>query len=109
MKTPKLVVCLLAGLMGFTFSAFAADKSASATTNTPTLYYAANCFNCHGTDGKSGGTIPGLAGRDRELTISQLRGFKSGERAATIMHQLAKGYTDEEIVALADFFARQKP
>jgi len=34
--------------------------------------------------------------------------FKAGRRTATIMHQLAKGYSDDEIVAIATYFASQK-
>lgn len=71
-------------------------------------YFAANCANCHGTDGKGPGVIGGLAGLDRKYLEEQLKAFKAGTRQATIMHQLAKGYTDEEIAILADFFSKQK-
>ncbi|EXI71532.1 MAG: Flavocytochrome c cytochrome subunit [Candidatus Accumulibacter sp. SK-11] len=37
-----------------------------------------------------------------------MKAFKNGTRPATIMHQLAKGYTDEEIAILAEYFAKQK-
>ena len=37
-----------------------------------------------------------------------MQAFKSGARAATIMHQIAKGYNDEQIKQLADYFASQK-
>jgi cytochrome c553 len=73
-------------------------------------YLAATCANCHGTDGRSagGGGMPGLAGLSRTYMIEQMKAFQSGTRQATIMHQLAKGYTDEQIAQLADFFASQK-
>lgn len=73
-------------------------------------YLAATCANCHGTDGRSagGGGMPGLAGLSRTYMIEQMNAFRSGARQATIMHQLAKGYTDEQIAQLADYFARQK-
>jgi len=73
-------------------------------------YLAATCANCHGTDGRSagGGGMPGLAGLSRTYMIEQMNAFRSGTRQATIMHQLAKGYTDEQIGLLADFFAKQK-
>jgi hypothetical protein len=73
---------------------------------------AAQCANCHGTNGVSQGGIPGLAGQGRSYIIAQMNAFKSGQRsgpASTIMHQLAKGYTDEQIAAMADFFSAQKP
>jgi cytochrome subunit of sulfide dehydrogenase len=71
-------------------------------------YLAANCANCHGTLGVATGGMPGLAGLKKDYIIEQMRAFRDGKRQATIMHQLAKGYTDEQIVAMADFFSRQK-
>ena len=69
---------------------------------------AATCANCHGTDGRSVGTVPGLAGADKANMVRQMRDFKAGTRPATLMHQLAKGYTDEQIEQLAAYFAAQK-
>ena len=34
--------------------------------------------------------------------------FRSGERKATIMHQITKGYSQEQLEALAKYFAAQK-
>ncbi|MRR09140.1 c-type cytochrome [bacterium] len=75
----------------------------------PPPYFAANCANCHGTDGKAKSAIPTLAGKDKAVFIEQFKGFKTGATQVTIMHQLAKGYTDEETAVLADYFAKQKP
>ena len=70
---------------------------------------AATCSACHGTNGASaGGAIPGLAGTNKEYLVNQMAALKQGEREATIMHQLSKGYSDAEIAALGDFFAAQK-
>ena len=70
---------------------------------------AATCANCHGTDGRAqGGTVPGLAGRDSALIASMMREFRDGKRPATVMHQLAKGYTDQQIDTLAAYFAAVK-
>ena len=69
---------------------------------------AANCANCHGTNGKSVGGMPSLAGQPAELISRQMRDFRDGRRPATIMHQLSKGYTDEQIEAVAAYFAAQK-
>ena len=70
---------------------------------------AASCANCHGTGGVSVGDVESLAGKPREEIVRKLQEFKSGARPATIMNQLAKGYTDEQIEALAGWFAAQKP
>ena len=71
---------------------------------------AATCFTCHGTDGRSvGGVPPSIAGQSRASLLQQLKEFKEGKRPATIMHQHAKGYTDEQLDAIAGYFANVKP
>lgn len=71
---------------------------------------AATCANCHGTAGRApeGSAVPGLAGMPRDHMVAQMQAFKSGSRPATIMHQLAKGYSDAQIDQLAAWFAAQK-
>lgn len=83
------------------FSAACADDNRSRNLS-------ASCFACHGTDGNSEGGMPVLAGVDKAWFVSQMNDFKSGARPATVMHQHARGYTDEEIELLAGFFAAQK-
>ena len=70
---------------------------------------AANCAACHGTGGRAaaGSAVPGLAGRPAEEITQAMSQFKSGGRPATVMHQIAKGYSDAEIAALAAYFAKQ--
>ncbi len=65
------------------------------------------CFSCHGTDGKSVGDMPSIAGKSEDFSIQKLKAFRSDELEATIMNRIAKGFTDEEIAALAKFFAGQ--
>jgi len=70
---------------------------------------AAACAICHGTQGRAvtKEVIP-LAGLPREHIASQMRAFRDGQRPATVMHQIAKGYTDPQIDAMAAWFATQK-
>jgi cytochrome subunit of sulfide dehydrogenase len=71
---------------------------------------AATCANCHGTNGQARAEMPSLAGRPAEATVALMGAFKAGQvPAATIMHQIAKGYTDEQIRLIAGYFAAQKP
>jgi cytochrome c553 len=72
-------------------------------------YLAANCANCHGTNGNAKGAMPSLAGQQKNFIVEQLKAFRDGKRPATIMHQLAKGYTDPQVELVADYFSRQKP
>jgi cytochrome c553 len=69
---------------------------------------AANCANCHGTNGASAGGMPALAGQPKDNLVRSLREFRDGKRPATIMHQLSKGYSDEQIELIAAFLAGQK-
>ena len=71
---------------------------------------AATCANCHGTDGRppQGSSFTPLAGMPTVLFTSRMQGFKTGTQSATVMHQIAKGYTDPQIDALAAWFADQK-
>ncbi len=68
---------------------------------------AATCANCHGTNGNARGDMKPLAGVSAEKIIAALADYKSGNQPATIMHQIAKGYTDEQIRLVAAFFAAQ--
>jgi cytochrome c553 len=70
---------------------------------------AATCTGCHGTDGRSAGGIPSLAGMDKDRLAGLVREFRDGKRPATVMHQHAKGYTDEQIDAAAAWFAARNP
>ena len=71
---------------------------------------AATCANCHGTNGNAvkGSGLDSLAGVPKDKTLQKLADFKSGDKPASIMHQIAKGYSDEQINAIAGYFAAQK-
>ena len=71
---------------------------------------AATCANCHGTNGNARGKeVKPLAGVSADKLVAMINDYKSGAQPATIMHQIAKGYTDEQIKLIAQWFAAQKP
>ena len=72
---------------------------------------AATCANCHGTNGNVvGKDVKPLAGVPAANIVGLMQAYKSGAMAnATIMHQIAKGYTDDQIKLIAEYFAAQKP
>ncbi|OGA70196.1 MAG: cytochrome C [Betaproteobacteria bacterium RIFCSPLOWO2_12_FULL_68_20] len=71
---------------------------------------AAGCAICHGTEGRPAPNAPlvPLAGLPRDYLATQMRAFRDGKRPATVMHQIAKGYSDPQIEAMATWFAAQK-
>lgn len=70
--------------------------------------WAAACANCHGTNGQALPGMEPLAGVSQEDIVRKMQDFKTGRRPATLMHQLSKGYSDEQIQAIAGYFAAQK-
>jgi len=65
----------------------------------------ASCAGCHGPNGHSPGAIPSIYGRTPDSIAETLRGFRSGQRPATVMNRIAKGYSDAEIDAVAQEIA----
>ncbi|HEX4328340.1 MAG TPA: c-type cytochrome [Burkholderiales bacterium] len=73
---------------------------------------AAACFSCHGTNGNAQPGMAPLAGRPQADIMRSIGEFRSGARSGergTLMPQLVKGYTDEQMALIADYFSRQKP
>ena len=68
---------------------------------------AAACSGCHPSSARGPSPVARLAGRDRAEIVKAMHDFRSGERAATVMDRIAKGFTDDEIQALAAWFAAQ--
>ena len=90
---------------------FAATCATSLTAGADPNYardLAAGCANCHGTDGKSVGTMPPLAGLDKNYIVLQMQDFKHGRRPSTVMRQIAEGYSDTQIELMAEYFAARK-
>ncbi len=89
-------------------SLFSSHALAQVPDPAPGRDLAAGCAACHGANGKALGNMPSLAGRDRNELVRLMQDFRSGKRRATVMQQLAKGYTDAQIELLAGYFAAQK-
>lgn len=68
---------------------------------------AATCANCHGTNGNARGEMKTLAGMPAAAIVTLMGEFKAGRLNPTIMHQVAKGYTEDQIKLVADYFAAQ--
>ncbi len=65
---------------------------------------ASSCSGCHG----GVAPLPALAGRDAGDIVAALDAFRAGTRQATVMDRIAKGFSHDETVAIATWWAAQK-
>lgn len=66
---------------------------------------AANCFQCHGTDGRAEKGMPSIAGKDADSLFKKTREYKRSDKLNDIMVRQAKGFTDAQINQIAEYFA----
>lgn len=104
--TPVLAALLLLG-------SYAGSAAAATPLDTVRLHQralAATCANCHGTDGRAveGSQVPSLAGMPRDYMVAQMNAFRDGSRPATVMHQLTKGLTEQQIESVSTYFSTLK-
>lgn len=96
-------------LMGVTGAALA---QAPAVPRDPQAFqvqiWAASCMACHGPEGRAEGTGLTIGGRPAQDLLGKLLGYKTGRLPATIMHQHVKGYSDEELAQIANYFSTLK-
>jgi len=83
-----------------------ADASFAGGTTGRTI--GVTCTACHAPNGTNQNAIPSLEGRPAKQIESAMLAFKSGKRPATIMNRIARGYTNNEIAAIAAYFANLK-
>lgn len=81
-------------------------------TNLQARTWAATCASCHHADTAPGAkltaqTLPPLAGRSQAELIDAMQAFRNGTRPATVMGQIARGYDDAQIAAIAGWLSRQ--
>jgi cytochrome subunit of sulfide dehydrogenase len=69
---------------------------------------AASCTGCHPTSTRVTSPVLRLNGMERTAIIRAMQDFRSGARTGTVMDRIAKGFTDEEIQAIAAWYAAQK-
>ncbi len=103
MKTAFVAVLAIATCHAGLASAPAQAADANLARN-----LAATCANCHGTNGKSQGGMETLAGVAKDRLVAKLLEFRSDAKPATIMHQISKGYSEEQLEMIAAWFAAQK-
>ena len=68
---------------------------------------APSCLGCHAVAGADSAVVP-LSSLTAEQIETAMQAFRSGSRASTVMDRIAKGFTDEEVRAIAQWYARDK-
>lgn len=88
--------------------AFAVAPVFAADPVTSGMRLVATCANCHGTDGISAnGEFDSLSGRPKAELLAKLHAYRDGKLPATIMHQLMKGYSAEELELIAAYLENE--
>lgn len=109
LRAARLMACaaLASGGVFTGTAAQASDMSPEMKLQAASL--AATCANCHGTNGQGieGSAVTGLANLSVEYIKTNMIWFKTGQRPATVMHQLSKGYTDEQIDIIANYLGKK--
>lgn len=105
-----LMAAAIAGTLGLTATAFAADATSYPPGDAQAgQQKAAACAACHGADGNSANAqFPKLAGQSYAYLVKELEDFKSGARKNPIMNGMASGLSDQDIKNLAAWFSSQK-
>ena len=67
-----------------------------------------SCSGCHPAGRGVDASVPRLIGRDPTDIMTAMQGFKSGKRPSTVMDRIAKGFSDEEVKAIAAWYGAQK-
>ena len=92
-----------------TFLVVAAALTVAATSarseNATAVILANTCYSCHGTDGRSAGAMPSIAGKSPTYIVRMLKEFREEKRKATVMTRISKGFSDVEIESLAEYFS----
>jgi cytochrome subunit of sulfide dehydrogenase len=69
---------------------------------------AMSCSGCHPAGRGVDASVPRLVGRDPADIVTAMQGFKSGQRPSTVMDRIVKGFSDDEVKAIAAWYGAQK-
>jgi cytochrome c553 len=99
---------LLLAAVAISFNA--AAQQAAPQVDPAVLPLVQTCANCHGADGNSRDPqYPVLAGQSWRYVFNELRDYKEKRRDNPIMSGIAANLTRDQMIALGNYFAAQKP
>jgi cytochrome c553 len=94
----RVLRCAMLGAFAFSVVAQAAEPPPGATS----------CTGCHAARADVVGPGPRLAGGQGDEMLKALDGFRSGQKPATVMDRIVRGFTRDELQAIVAWFAAQK-
>ncbi len=71
----------------------------------PGRLLAAQCAQCHGTNGKTVGDIESLVGESAQELYNETLEMKYSNKTGDIMHRQAMGYSPEQLMLIAQYYA----
>ena len=69
---------------------------------------ALSCSGCHPAARTAVCAVPRLIGRNPADIVAAMQAFKSGQVPSTVMDRIAKGFSDDEVKAIATWYGAQK-
>jgi len=106
--TKQAMAIIVAAVLLLAVVARAQEKGQEQDQGPQTVTIVRNCMGCHGVNGISPGAIPTIAGKSAAYLVERMTAFRDGTRESTVMGRLLKGFDDEDIRRVADFFADEK-
>jgi len=95
----SLTLLILSSLLAVAGSATAADAPRGA----------ASCSGCHAVKAGIDTPLKSLKGRKAAEIVEAMAAFKSDRQRATVMNRIAKGFSDSETAAIAEWWSEQQP
>lgn len=102
MRAPFFTLVAMAGIA---MSAAASAQQRTAAID-ETVFAAQTCSVCHGSQSYVSPTMPAIRGVDAGTLYTALIELKTDKRPSTIMGRIARGYSDEQLKALADYLSK---
>jgi sulfide dehydrogenase cytochrome subunit len=85
-----------------------AALAAAPTLAADAALLASTCSGCHAGSARVTTAIPRIAGLPEVVLAEAMRAFRAGQRPATVMDRIAKGFTEDEIKQLAAYFSSRR-
>jgi cytochrome c553 len=87
-------------------SAFSGHAPAAGPQDAPPG--ALSCSGCHPTGPSTGSEMQRLVGRNPDDIVAAMQAFRSGQRTSITMERIAKGFSEDEVKAIASWYGAQK-